>query len=136
MFTAQAISLRVCQVPGETPRPMPCPLPPLVQAVLILFHLPTAWVAALYQVVGCKVHAINLRHQGLHLLVQDVKPGMDRGRTRGVVSSSRASGARCLLLSSFGFLPLHPECFVSRRKSGGRYAGIHRFLVQGFNFMP
>lgn len=30
-----------------------------------------------------------------------------------------------LQMCSFGFLPLHPECFVSRRKRGGRYAGIH-----------
>lgn len=92
-FIVQATSRCVCQVLGETPRPTPCP--PLVQAVLILFHLPTAWVAALYQVVGGKVHTINLRRQSLHLLVQDVKPE----RTQGVVNSSRSAGVQCSLLS-------------------------------------
>lgn len=63
---------------GESsPEPSPAHSPPLVQAILVLFHLPAAWVATLYQVVGSEVHTVNLSHQGLHLLVQDVKPDRD-----------------------------------------------------------
>lgn len=60
------------------PFPSPTHTSPGVQVVLVLLHFPAAWVAALYQAVGSEVHATNLSHQSLHLLVQDVKPDKDR----------------------------------------------------------
>lgn len=49
--------------------PSPTHTAPAVQVVLALLHFPTARVAAVYQAVGSEVHAINLYHQSLHLLV-------------------------------------------------------------------
>lgn len=62
----------------KPPSPSPLHIPPGIQVVLALLHFRTAWVVTLYQAVGSKVHAINLSHQRLHLLVQDVKPDVDR----------------------------------------------------------
>jgi hypothetical protein len=84
-------------------------------------------VATLYQVVGGKVHSINLRHQGLHLLVQDVKPEMDREKRTGAVSGSRSSGVQRFLLSRCAVLTSSLSilnAWSPGGKKGGRYAGI------------
>lgn len=82
-----------CQAKAPS-APSPTHTPPGIQVVLVLLHFPAARVAAVYQVVGSKVHTIDLCHQSLHLLVQDVKPDMERKMRTG-----EEAWALCLLPS-------------------------------------
>lgn len=116
--------------------PSPIHTPPGIQVVLVLLHFPAARVAAVYQAVGSKVHTIDLCHQSLHLLVQDVKPDMERededwGRSMGTLPTAQ-SLERGALAFSFHFL--NTLDWV-RGQKGKRYADIPYFLVHGSNFM-
>lgn len=110
----------MCQVLGENPTdPRPAHSPPLVQAILILLYFPTAWVATLHQVVGSKVHAVDLSDQGLHFLVQDVEPDMDGKHGSSEWQQKLVPVSRCVALAP----SLHILSVLSRRgRKGGRQA--------------
>lgn len=115
--------------------PSPTHAAPVVQVVLVLLHFPTARVAAVYQAVGSEVHAVNLRHQGLHLLVQDVKPDMDKeddwGGSMGTLPTAQSLECGTLAFS----FHLQNTFDGVRGQKGKRYADIPYFLVHGFSFM-
>lgn len=115
----------------EPSAPSPTHAPPVIQMVLVLLHFPTARVAAVYQAVGSEVHAVNLCHQGLHLLVQDVKPDMHRegdwGQSTGTLPTAQSLECGAL---AFSFHLLNTFDQV-RGQKGRRYADIPIFWFMG-----
>lgn len=116
--------------------PSPTHTPPAVQVVLVLLHFPTARVAAVYQAVGSKVHAVNLYHQRLHLLVQDVKPDRDRededwGGSLGTWPTALSLEPGTL---TFSFHLLN-TCDRVRGQKGKSNVDRLYFLIHGSNFI-
>ena len=119
------------------PVPSPTHTSPGVQVVLVLLHLPTAWVATFYQAVGSEVHATNLSHQSLHLLVQDVKPDKDRENEdwRGTSFPVATQSPERVAPAFSSHLLITSDQVRGRQEEGERYADTTYLLVHGSNFL-